>query len=174
MAYPNLVEEYHATGIHICTLAEHANVTKELMQDILDGREELEHQEKLGILRCFHLNGVRNFSYLFAPVLSVFDAQKNNRHKVKLLELEALAERARPCAPSNNATMAESSFARSIQKDFEWCLRVIDDAKRTKIKYAYYRYAVHQLNFLIEYHADATMKKNPRGRTGAKGTEGAA
>ena len=173
MAYPNLVAEYNATYVSTRILAQYANVTEELLQDVLDGNEELTHQEKLGILRCFRIYDVRSFSYLFSPALGVIDAQKNNRHKVKLLELEALAERARPCAPSNNAAMAKSPIAHELQRDFEWCIRVVDDAKRTKIKYAFYRYAVHQLNFLIECHAAATMERNPRGRTSAE-TEGAA
>lgn len=90
MRYPNLTAEYEASGYHISTLANHANVTQELMYEILYGDEEVSYQESrtlYGLLS--HFGGFEHYSmeYLFAPALSTVDPT-TNRGKVKTMDLK--------------------------------------------------------------------------------------
>ena len=81
MKYPNLVEE-HKQYWCLEAMARGADVTPELMEEILNGDELLMADEALNLARYMMCKP----SYLFSPTLSVLN-NKSNRHRRWMAEL---------------------------------------------------------------------------------------
>ena len=52
--YPNILAEYRASGFSLFTLAQHANVTEELMEAVLEKNEKLGINELQGLCGLFN------------------------------------------------------------------------------------------------------------------------
>ncbi len=83
MFYPNLVEEHNQFWC-LEAMARGADVTPELMAEILNGDELLMADEALNLARYIMCKP----SYLFSPTLSVLSCNKN-RHRRWMAELES-------------------------------------------------------------------------------------
>lgn len=82
MIYPNLNEMVKYHPYHISTLADHAGVTTELMEEVVRGNEELSLEEALGIARLYNVK----LEILFLPKLIRMDKQ-NRKHQRMVSEL---------------------------------------------------------------------------------------
>ena len=93
--YPNLTAEHEVSGYQINLLADCANVSVELMHDILFNGAELKYGEfnaLYHLLSC--LNGYKHYSkdYLMSPKLSLLDPRSHRtRYRAKVLS-EAIRE----------------------------------------------------------------------------------
>lgn len=80
--YPNLLAEYYA-GECISDLARGANVSVEIMEDVIFGMEDLTAYESVLLANYIHVN----LKYLFSPQVSILN-KKSNRHKIWMKQLE--------------------------------------------------------------------------------------
>lgn len=82
MIYPNLIEMVKYHPYHISTLADHAGVTTELMEEVVRGNEELSLEEALGIARLYNVQ----LEVLFLSKLIRMD-KENKEHQRMVKEL---------------------------------------------------------------------------------------
>lgn len=139
MKYPNLKAEYEASGFCLKTLADSANVTVDLMQDIIDGEEEPTDKEKRGLYGLFSgLRGFEHYSYgyLYAPSLGTFNPDKKRLETYILSEMISEAENDISCG----FDIEKYTFAKCV-------LEILQNGDT--IKYAYYRWAVIGLSYII-------------------------
>ncbi len=87
--YPNLAAEYMCSGYYLWVLAEHANVSKEIIAAAIEDGEPLELRELYSLSRLFGCS----MEYLMSPKLSVLDP-KTHRGLLAQLELIQLVNRA--------------------------------------------------------------------------------
>lgn len=82
--HPNLEQEIRQSGVSLHTLAEHANVTQEIMHDVLRGTDTLTIEEAGGLYRLFASYSIPNdsysFQYLFSQTLTM--AAPNQREQL--------------------------------------------------------------------------------------------
>ena len=73
--HPNLEQEIRQSGVSLHTLAEHANVTQEIMHDVLRGTDTLTIEEAGGLYRLFASYSIPDdsysFQYLFSQTLTM-------------------------------------------------------------------------------------------------------
>ena len=81
--YPNLAAEYMCSGYHLWVLAEHANVSKEIIVAVIEDGEPLELHELYSLSRLFGCS----MEYLMSPRLSVLDP---NTHRGALARYELI------------------------------------------------------------------------------------
>lgn len=139
MKYPNLKAEYEASGYCMESLADSANVTVDLMQNIIDGKEEPTGKEKRALYGYLSgLNGFKHYSfdYLYAPKLGEFNPNKKRWETYLLSNMVKEAESGMSCG----FDLEKYKFAKCV-------LEILQ--KGTVIKYAYYRWAVIGLNLII-------------------------
>lgn len=87
--YPNLAAEYMCSGYHLWVLADHANVSKEIIAAVIEDDEELELHELYSLSRLFECS----MEYLLSPRLSVLDPN-THRDVFARYKLMQLVERA--------------------------------------------------------------------------------
>lgn len=149
MKYPNLKAEYEASGFCIETLADSANTTVDLMQDIIDGKEELTDREKRALYGLF--SGFRGFEhysydYLYAPSIGVFNPDKKRNEMYMLSEMVNEAKNYISCG----FDLERYSFAKRV-------LEILQNGDT--IKYAFYRWAVIGLRAIIEYKSSENQRR---------------
>ena len=77
ISLPNFMAEIQYSGISVVTLAEHAGVSQDIMQNIIHGEESLALDEALRLAALFQGYSVPNdrfdFDYLFSQQLLMVD-----------------------------------------------------------------------------------------------------
>lgn len=87
--YPNLAAEYMCSGYHLWVLAEHANVSKEIIAAVIEDGEPLELHELYSLSLLFECS----MEYLISPRPSVLDLNTHQGALARLVLLQ-LIERA--------------------------------------------------------------------------------
>lgn len=155
MKYPNLAAEIEATGWHITSFADAAGVTVEVMQDVLDGNEDLVCSEAVRLHR--HLAGGRtrcSFDYLYAPAPAVLRPDTNKyKYRRRLLY---------------NATQAALDTGENdtmYKRDIDNAIRVLARMTTNRpVHYADYRHSLDNMYHVISAHQHKT--KLIRGKDG--------
>lgn len=123
--YPNIAAELQASSKFLDTLAEFADISREIAIAILMDCEDMTGQELRGMCRCFGCGA----DYLTAPIFSTVDP-KTKKGKVRLRHLEELQQTAAPLfhleALAVNSTMETMRAGKEVT-------------------YAQYRWAEHYL-----------------------------
>ena len=139
--YPNLVAEKEASGYHISTLADHANITSALMYEILFGGADLELSEAQALYHLFAASAGDNgycADYLFAPQLATLNPRKpKNRYRAVLL--------CRGIQALENYPLTDLLHIR-ILRQAKAALSAMQSGQR--IKYALYRNAISDLELI--------------------------
>ena len=98
ISLPNFMAEIQYSGISVVTLAEHAGVSQDIMQNIIHGEDSLALDEALRLAALFQGYSVPNdrfdFDYLFSQQLLMVDvrqmeAMEEIEHSLWRLEIEA-------------------------------------------------------------------------------------
>ncbi|HIZ82819.1 MAG TPA: hypothetical protein H9668_00145 [Firmicutes bacterium] len=156
--YPNLLAEYQATGYTLGTLCDHANVTQELMQAILDGEEEpmLDEMRRLyALFSDFDGFSGYSFDYFCSPVLAVVRPYTN----------KGIARAHKLYTSLEQAVDAANKWGAS-RFDLERLRRAVDVFCKLRdghmVTYAQYRHALNDADAIYR----TTIPKAKRDRRG--------
>ena len=165
MRYPNLTAEYEASGYHISVLAEHANTSKEHMQETLYGDQELLLHEFCALYGLFSdFGNYRHYqmSYLASPKLSAVDPATNKGRYQTVILREKLTR----------IPESELTDSRHVNR-YHQAQRVLAALEEGRaVKYAFYRRALLDLDSIrywlqrrssrMEYQEGAKADKAPQ------------
>ena len=161
MRYPNLTAEYEASGYHISVLAEHANTSKEHMQEILYGDQELLLHEFCALYGLFSdFGNCRHYqmSYLASPKLSAVDPATNKGRYQTVILREKFSR-----IPESELTDLYYIHRHHQAK------RVLDAMMEGHaVKYAFYRHALLDLDFIRSQLQRRYIRMDPRGIQGIR------
>lgn len=152
--YPNLTAEYEVGNCHISLFASHANVTPELMQEILYGGEAITLSEIRRLRSLLDQYGKPcAYGYLLSPMLATIDPVTNKgkaRTAVLRVKLDTV-----------HSITAQIDKLDILQR---WALQDAEDAlsilcEGRLLPYAQYRQAIGSLNRFIR----DTDAPRPRG-----------
>ena len=133
--YPNLAAEYMCSGYHLWVLAEHANVSKEIISAVIEDGEPLELHELYSLSRLFGCS----MEYLMSPRLSVLDPN-THRGALARYKLNQIVEQVGVIPDT-----LRDSFAVSL------AFSVVSVLKRnTPIYFAFYHYAISVFQSIIQ------------------------
>jgi hypothetical protein len=123
--YPNLTAEYKATEYDITTLAQHTNVTVDVMRDILSGKDGVSLSEAQGLTVLFSCSA----EYLFNNTLTMATEEEHHISEYKALAEKLLLQLKYMGLTSDTYTKQTINKARRFLKKPTITLAELNEAK---------------------------------------------
>lgn len=149
--YPNLSAEYMAGGIGcLDAIKRGANVSREIADDVVHGKDELTLSERISLARYFFLD----YSYLFSPSLSLLNGKKH-RHIEWFKNLRKDIDRI--CEYENTSPDIDYKFfGMKKRKEFDEIEELF--YLQEKVTYAEYRYWRDEADWCLLHYFPETEK----------------